>query len=68
MSVCMFIKGNCKYDIERRTPVVGITGYNTIPANDLEATLQGLHFKYYPNLQLFLPAMSWKNPKPEILL
>lgn len=34
------ITGRCKYDVDRRTPVVGITGYNTIPANDLEATLQ----------------------------
>ena len=32
--------GKCKYDLEKRTPVVGITGYNTIPSNDLEATLQ----------------------------
>jgi len=34
--------GNCKYDVDRRTPVVSITGYNTIPANDMEATLQHL--------------------------
>jgi len=36
------ITGRCKYDLERRTPVVGITGYNSIPSNDLEATLQHL--------------------------
>jgi len=34
--------GNCKYDLEKRTPVVGITGYNTLPANDMEATMQHL--------------------------
>jgi hypothetical protein len=34
------ITGRCKYDIDGRTPVVGITGFNTIPTNDLEATLQ----------------------------
>eukprot|EP00090_Calanus_glacialis_P045616 TRINITY_DN8578_c0_g1_i1.p1 TRINITY_DN8578_c0_g1~~TRINITY_DN8578_c0_g1_i1.p1 ORF type:complete len:368 (-),score=92.53 TRINITY_DN8578_c0_g1_i1:78-1181(-) len=34
--------GNCKYDLERRTPVVGITGYNTLPANDMAATMQHL--------------------------
>merc|ERR1711887_128730 len=34
--------GNCKYDLERRTPVVGITGYNTLPANDMAATMHHL--------------------------
>jgi len=34
--------GSCKYDLERRTPVVSITGYNTIPANDIEATMTHL--------------------------
>jgi len=34
--------GNCKYDLERRTPVVGITGYNTLPANDMAATMEHL--------------------------
>merc|ERR1719228_2925245 len=27
--------GSCKYDLERRTPLVSITGYDTIPANDI---------------------------------
>jgi len=36
------LTGKCKYDLERRTPVVGITGYNTLPANDMEATMQHL--------------------------
>jgi len=34
--------GNCKYDVERRTPVVGITGYNTLPSNDMDAVLNHL--------------------------
>merc|ERR1712055_934266 len=34
--------GRCKYDLERRTPVVGITGYNTLPPNDMEATMTHL--------------------------
>merc|ERR1712241_309859 len=34
--------GSCKYDLERRTPLVSITGYNTIPANDIEATMTHL--------------------------
>ena len=34
--------GNCKYDLEKRTPVVGITGYNTLPANDMAATMEHL--------------------------
>merc|ERR1712112_438698 len=34
--------GNCKYDPERRTPVVGITGYNPLPANDMAATMEHL--------------------------
>merc|ERR1719445_43361 len=34
--------GNCKYDLERRTPVVAITGYDTLPANDMEATMTHL--------------------------
>jgi len=34
--------GNCKYDLERRTPVVSITGYNALPPNDMEATMTHL--------------------------
>merc|ERR1719412_1970577 len=34
--------GNCKYDLERRTPVVSITGFNTLPANDMAATMHHL--------------------------
>ena len=33
------LAGRCKYDLERRTPVVGITGYNTLPPNDLQVTI-----------------------------
>jgi len=36
------ITGNCKYDIERRTPVVGISGYNTLAPNDPAATMEHL--------------------------
>jgi len=50
--------GNCKYDIERRTPVVGITGYNTIPANDLEATLQ--HIANVGPLAVAADASAWQ--------
>ena len=31
-----------KYDIERRTPVVGISGYNTLAPNDPAATMEHL--------------------------
>ena len=36
------LAGWCKYDVERRTPFVGITGYDTLPPNDLQATLNHL--------------------------
>jgi len=50
--------GSCKYDIDRRTPVVGITGYNTIPANDLEATLQ--HIANVGPLAVAADASAWQ--------
>jgi len=37
--------GTCKYDLEKRTPVVSITGYNTLPPNDLAATLSHIATK-----------------------
>jgi len=36
------LTGTCKYDLEKRTPVVSITGYDTLPRNDLEGTLDHL--------------------------
>lgn len=36
------ITGRCKYDVENRTPVVGITGYNTLPSNNMEAVMNHL--------------------------
>jgi len=36
------LAGRCKYDIERRTPVVAITGYDTLPPNDQQAALTHL--------------------------
>merc|ERR1712001_378928 len=36
------LAGRCKYDVERRTPVVAITGYDTLPPNDLQAALTHL--------------------------
>jgi len=32
----------CSYDLSSMTPMAGITGYNTLPANDQEAVLQHL--------------------------
>jgi len=34
--------GNCKYDVDKRTPVATITGYNTIPRNDIMAAMSHL--------------------------
>lgn len=50
--------GKCKYDLENRAPVVGITGYNTIPANDLEATLQ--HVANVGPLAVAADASAWQ--------
>jgi len=52
------ITGRCKYDIDNRTPVVGITGYNTIPANDLEATLN--HIANVGPLAIAADASKWQ--------
>jgi len=52
------ITGRCKYDLEKRTPVVGITGYNTIPTNSLEATLQ--HIANVGPLAISGDASSWQ--------
>jgi len=52
------ITGRCKYDLERRAPVVGMTGYNTIPPNDLEATLQ--HIANVGPLSIAAAASAWQ--------
>jgi len=39
------LAGRCKYDLERRTPVVAITGYDTLPPNDLQAAMTHLATK-----------------------
>jgi len=36
------LTGRCKYDVERRTPVVGISGYDTLPPNDLASAMDHL--------------------------
>merc|ERR1712112_312579 len=36
------LTGRCKYDVERRTPVVGITGYDTLAPNDLAIAMDHL--------------------------
>merc|ERR1719414_536504 len=36
------LAGRCKYDVERRTPVVGITGYDTLAPNDLATAMDHL--------------------------
>merc|ERR1712200_141405 len=50
--------GNCKYDLERRTPVVSITGYNALPPNDMEATLQ--HIANVGPLAVAADASAWQ--------
>jgi len=52
------ITGRCKYDLDRRTPVVGITGYNTITSNDLEAHLQ--HLANVGPLSIAADASAWQ--------
>lgn len=37
--------GNCKYDLDRRTPVASLSGYNTLPRNDILATMTHLATK-----------------------
>merc|ERR1712029_972764 len=36
------LAGRCKYDVETRTPVVGITGYDTLAPNDLASAMDHL--------------------------
>jgi len=50
--------GSCKYDVERKTPVVGLSGYNTLPPNNLEATLQ--HVANVGPLSIAAAASRWQ--------
>merc|ERR1719190_116285 len=36
------VTGDCEYDYNGMPPVVGLTGYNTLPANDQDAVMQHL--------------------------
>jgi len=50
--------GNCKYDLEKRAPVVSISGYNTLPPNDMEATMA--HLATQGPLAVAGAASSWQ--------
>ena len=52
------LAGWCKYDVERRTPYVGITGYDTLPPNDLEAAMN--HIANVGPLAIASDASRWQ--------
>merc|ERR1712168_45581 len=49
--------GDCMYDLENATPVIGITGYNTLPSNDQEAVMT--HLAEVGPLAVTVDASSW---------
>jgi len=52
------LAGRCKYDVERRTPVVAITGYDTLPPNDMEAAMS--HLATVGPLAIAADASRWQ--------
>jgi len=52
------LAGRCKYDLERRTPVVAITGYDTLPPNDIQATMT--HLASVGPLAIAADASRWQ--------
>jgi len=52
------LAGRCKYNVERRTPVVAITGYDTLPPNDMEAAMT--HLATVGPLAIAADASRWQ--------
>jgi len=52
------LTGSCKYDIETRTPLVGISGYDTLAPNDMNAAME--HIANVGPLAIASDASRWQ--------
>jgi len=52
------LAGSCKYDVETRTPLVGISGYDTLAPNDMNAAME--HIANVGPLAIASDATRWQ--------